>query len=92
MTKEQLLKIRKLVDRAIFSSTKSEAASIIKELEFLANTESSLNRYAQGKLREVVNYTKEAAGQVKNKDHWISCMESSWYVLEQKINNTSESK
>jgi hypothetical protein len=86
MDKNKLTEIRKLVEQVIYSNSKSDAKPYITRLEFAAShAKSGLNSYFSGKLSEVVSYAKEASGQVKNKEHWISCMESSWYVLESHV-------
>jgi len=83
MDKKTLEEIRNLVDRVVYSRNKADAKQHVKRLEFeAAHAKSHLDPYLAGKLSEVVSYAKEASGQVTNKEHWISCMESSWYVLE----------
>jgi hypothetical protein len=41
-----------------------------------------IDPYLSGKLGEVISYAKEASGRARNKQHWISCVEQSWYVFE----------
>jgi hypothetical protein len=86
MDKNKLTEIRALVEQVINSNSKSDAKPYIARLELAAShAKSGLDSYFSEKLSEVVNYAKDASGQVKNKEHWISCMESSWYVLESHI-------
>ena len=33
----------------------------------------------------MINYTKAAAGQAQNKEHWVSMIEGSWFVLGQEV-------
>jgi len=86
MDKNNLEELRKLVEAVIYAPTKKEAKDPIKRLEFMASQmKSSLDGYLSGKLKKVVNYAIEASGQVKNKEHWISNMEESWYILKSEI-------
>lgn len=86
MDKQKLSEIRELVEQVIYSSSKIDAKPYISRLEFAAShARSGLDSYFSGKLNEVVSYAKEASGQAKNKDHWISCMESCWCVLESHV-------
>ena len=86
MDKNKLTEIRKLVEQVTYSNSKSDAKLYITRLKFAAShAKSGLDSYFSGKLSEVVSYAKETSGQVKNKEHWISCMESSWYVLESHV-------
>jgi hypothetical protein len=79
---KQLETFRKLIERVVYSRTKSDAKPHVATLDFaVSQARSILDPYFAGKLREAANYAKEASGQVKNKEHWISCMERSWYVF-----------
>lgn len=83
MDEGKLKEIRRLVDEVMYASTKKEAQNSTRRLEFLASgVRGTIGGYLSGKLSEVVIYAKEASGRVKNKEHWISCVEQSWYVFE----------
>ena len=83
MDKNTLEKLRELVDAVMYAPTKKDAKDLIRRLEFMAShMKSDLDGYLSGKLSEVVSYAKEASGQVRNKEHWISNVEQSWYVFE----------
>lgn len=98
--KNRLEELRQLVEQVMYASTKKEAQHLIRRLEFMASTlRGEIDSYLLGKLGEVISYAKEASGQVKNKDHWISCVERCWYVIESRVDKeartdseTSESK
>ncbi|MEX2164003.1 MAG: hypothetical protein WD823_07145 [Sulfuricaulis sp.] len=86
MDKNRLEELRQLVEDVMYASTKKEAQYPIKRLEFMASTlRGEIDGYLFGKLGEVISYAKEASGQVKNKDHWISCVERCWYVFESRV-------
>lgn len=83
MDKNTLEKLRELVDAVMYAPTKKDAKDLIRRLEFMAShMMSDLDGYLSGKLGEVVSYAKEASGQVRNKEHWISNVKRSWYVFE----------
>jgi len=83
MDKNTLEKLRELVDAVMYAPTKKDAKNLIRRLEFMASyMKSDLDGYLSGKLSEIVSYAKEASGQVRNKEHWISNIERSWYVFE----------
>ncbi len=83
MDQNSLEKLRELVDAVMYAPTKKDAKSLIRRLEFMTSSiKSDLDGYYSGKLSEVINYAKEASGQVRNKGHWISNIEQSWYVFE----------
>ena len=83
MDDNTLKELRKLVDEVVYASTKKDAQSPLRRLEFEASMLRGVtDPYLSGKLGEVINYAKEASGRVKNKQHWISCVEQSWYVFE----------
>ena len=83
MDKDTLDKLRELVDAVMYSPTKKDAKDLVRRLEFMASQLSrDLDGYLSGKLDEAVSYAKEASGQVRNKEHWISNVERSWYVFE----------
>jgi len=86
MDMNQLEEIRQLIERVIHSRTKAEAKPLTNRLDFaVSNVKSTLDPYFAGKLGDAATYAKEASGQVRDKQHWISCMENSWYVFESHI-------
>ena len=88
MDNEKLKELRSLIDEVIYAHSKKEAASPLRKLEFMAaQIKPQLNGYTSGKLSEAVGCAKEASGQVRNKEHWISNMERSWYVFENDVLN-----
>lgn len=92
MDKNRLDELRNLVEEVMYASTKKEAQHSIRRLEFMASALSGeIDKYLSGKLGEVISYAKEASGQVKNKDHWMSCVEQCWYVFENGVNREVES-
>ncbi len=83
MTDSDIKEIRKLVDEVISAPSKLKAKPAIKSLMFQYNQlRNSIDPYYVGKLREVIDYAKSASGRVKDKLHWINCVEQSWYVFE----------
>lgn len=83
MNEGKLKELRQLVEEVMCASTKKEARNSVRRLEFLASCmKSTTDSYLSGKLSEIVSFAKEASGNVKGKDHWISCVEQSWYVFE----------
>lgn len=83
MDKDTLDKLRRLVDEAIYAPTKNDAKDPIKRLELMAaGLRKDLNGYLDGKLDEIIGYAKEASGQARNKEHWISMVNQSWAVFE----------
>ena len=86
MNMEQLKDIRKLIELVIHARIKADAKPHVNRLDFaVLHVKPTLDPYFAGKLREAATYAKEASGQVRNKEHWISCMERSWYVFESHI-------
>jgi len=81
--KTTLSEIRSKLDEVSSASTKADATQAIKHLDHIASQlKGQLDSYLSGKLSEVISYAKEASGQAKDKQLWISNMESSWYVFE----------
>ncbi len=79
----KLIELRQLVDEVMYAATKKDAARPLRRLEFVAaEIKGMIDNYLSGELGEVITYAKEASGKVKNKEHWISCVEQSWYVFE----------
>lgn len=91
--KNRLDELRQLVEQVMYAPTKQEAQHSIRRLEFMASSiKGEVDRYFSGKLGEVISYAKEASGRVKNKDHWISCVEQCWYVFENGVKEVNETK
>ena len=85
VNREKLSKIKKLIDDVTYSPTKKDAQIPLRELEYISSTiqhKGEIDAYLAGKLNEVISFAKEASGRVRNKDHWISCVNQSWYVFE----------
>jgi hypothetical protein len=92
MDDNTLKDLRKLVDEIIYASTKKDAQYPSRCLEFKASMlNGTIDPYLSGKLGEVIGYAKEASGGVRNKQHWISCVEQSWYVFENGIKHCRDS-
>lgn len=83
MEESKLKELRQLVDEVMYAPTKKGAQYSTRRLEFVASgMKGSMGGYLSGKISEIVIYAKEASGRVNNKEHWISCVEQSWYVFE----------
>jgi hypothetical protein len=66
----------------LYAPTKKDAKNSLTRLAFMASSiRREVDPYLANKLSEVVCYAKEASGQVKEKEQWISCVEQSWYVF-----------
>ncbi|MCX7066148.1 MAG: hypothetical protein NTW85_00365 [Methylococcales bacterium] len=87
MDKNTLDELRQLVNEVMYAPTKKDAQHPLKLLKFKASGLKGLinNPYLSGKLGTVINYATEASGRVKDKEHWISCVEKHWYVFENGI-------
>jgi hypothetical protein len=91
MDMKELEDIRELIDLVIYSSTKADAKPVIRRLNFaISNVKPKLDPYLAGKLSEAASYAAEASGQARNKEHWISCMEQSWYVFKSHVSQKSD--
>jgi hypothetical protein len=44
------------------------------------------------KLSETITYAKETSGNVKNKEHWISCVRENWHIFESGIKQDETKK
>jgi len=83
MDNNTLNKLRQLVDEVMYAPTKKDAQHPLRRLEFMASgLNGTIDPYFSGKLSEVIAYSKEASGRVKNKQHWMTCVEQCWYVFE----------
>ena len=88
MDENTLKELRELVDAVIYAPTKKDAKDPVSRLEFMASRiTSDIGGYLSEKLGEVVIYAKEASGQVKDKEHWISNVNRSWYIFENGVND-----
>jgi len=85
MEESTLKKLRGLVEAVMYAPTKKDAQDPLRRLKFMAST-MKLDGYLSGKLGEVISYAMEASGKVKNKGHWVSNVEQSWYVFENGVN------
>jgi hypothetical protein len=91
MDMKELEGIRELIELVVHASTKASAKPYLGRLNFaISNVKPKLDPYFAGKLSEAADYAAEASGQVRNKDHWISCMEQSWYVVESHVSSMSD--
>lgn len=88
MNADDLKRIERLVEEAIYSPTKTAAKLPLRKLNTsVLRLRSRFDGYTYRKLREVISFATEASGQVSNKDHWISCVRNSWSVF---MSNVSE--
>ena len=91
MEMKELEDIRALLELVIRASTKADAQSYIRRLDFaISSVKPKLDPYHAGKLSEAAGYAADASGQVRNKEHWISCMEQSWYVIQSHVRQKSD--
>ena len=77
-----LIELKAMVDEVIYSPTKKDSIHPLRRLTSYVARNVDVNPYLEGKITEVVNYAKQASGQGTNKEHWIRCVESSWYTFE----------
>ena len=90
MDDRKLIEFRDLVDEIIYAPTKADAKPLISRLKFAASgLKNDLDPYIFSKLNEVIAYADQASGRVKNKEHWISCVDQSWYVFENGFNKNT---
>jgi hypothetical protein len=88
MENVNLNELLELLEYVAFADTKKEASTHLKKLKFKeANLKGVLNGYTVGKLSEAINSADQASGNVKNKEEFISHMESSWSIFESDIEN-----
>ena len=86
MENKQLIELKDMIEMVAYASTKNDAKTLVRKLEFKASSlRNEIEPYSYGKLKETINYAKSASGQVKDKEHWVSCMESAWYVFEAEV-------
>jgi hypothetical protein len=88
MSDVNLKELRMLVDEVINARNKKDAAIPLRKLEFMVSSmRGDFNGYTAGKLGELVDYSKTASGQVKNKEHWVSVVNQVWHVFESDVLN-----
>ncbi len=88
MQREELKSLNQLLEDAMYSSTKKEAQVYLNRLEFSANNlRSKVEPYAYNKLKEAINYAKQASGQASEKEHWVSSAQQSWFVFESEVSD-----
>lgn len=82
-----LVELKDLLERIMHAPTKSSANQDIKKLEFKSSMlRNAVAPYAYEKLSQAIIYSKQASGQVKDKQHWIDCSFRAWYLFEREIN------
>lgn len=87
MSKMDIEKIRDLVDRATSARNKAEAKPYIQRLRMLCfsanlNRDTRLDPYTSGVFSSLLSSLEAASGQVRNKNHWMGCVEQDIYKLE----------
>ena len=86
MNEEELSKIKSLINELIYSSTKNDGEKPFAALKSqILQYQGEIDSYLLGKLKESVNYAREASGRVKDKEHWIEMSERSLYTFENGI-------
>ncbi|MBU1138815.1 MAG: hypothetical protein KKA76_07555 [Proteobacteria bacterium] len=86
MNIKDLEEFRVLIDAVIYAPTKKDAKFPIKKLEFfVSQLNGKVENYLHGVMKTIVNHAKEASGQVKNKDHWVSNVEDNWNYLKMEL-------
>ncbi len=80
LTSEEYEKIEMLVNGAIMAGNKKEANTYINRLEFMKGT-LKIGTNSSYILSELIAYTKDASGQVSEKEHWIGAVKLSLYKL-----------
>ena len=82
MNESELNAFKDQIDNLVYAETKRDAKPLGNRLAFKASTlAGEIDPYYLGKLREAINFAMEASGQVREKEHWRSCMERSWYTF-----------
>jgi len=83
MNEEEIKRIRCLVDELICCQTKHDARILSPKLNSaISRISPNISPGALSKLHEVAAYAIEASGHSHNKQHWISCVDDSWYFFE----------
>ena len=84
MNQEEFSNLKNLFDQIEFASTKADALPLLKKLEFACSS-SNLEPPARNILSKAVSYAKSAAGQVVDKQHWLTCMKETWLQFESEV-------
>ena len=88
MEESELNKLKDQIDNLVYAGTKKDAKPLHNRLTFKAsNLAGEIDPYYLGKLREAINFAMEASGRVRDKEHWRSCMEKSWYTFKGGVTN-----
>jgi hypothetical protein len=88
MDESEVTELKGQIDNIVYARTKNDAKPLYKRLVYkTSNLEDEITPYHLGKLREAIDFAMEASGQVNDKEHWRSCMESSWYVFKNGVVN-----
>lgn len=83
LTQKEYAEIKNLVECIISAHTKKDAERYLTRLSFLSNTMSyEVAPNIRNMLSELVSCSQSAAGQVRNKEHWVSVAKSQLYKLE----------
>jgi hypothetical protein len=84
MTTQDLTEITELMERAMLAPNKSIAQPIIDELNFKASS-LDISPDAKLKLKEAICFAASAAGQSKDKVHWMSSAKQSSHVFKRNV-------
>lgn len=87
MNINELTNLWKSIEEVINAPTKKEAKSLVSRLRFQTTKIKTHidDPYLSNKLDEVIIYAEEASGRAKDKAHWESCVQQSWYTFENGI-------
>lgn len=80
LTCEEFAEIKRLVNEAIMARNKKMASTYINRLELMKST-LEIKPNIRNILAELIAYVKEASGQVREKEHWVSAVNQSLYKL-----------
>lgn len=86
MNIKQLEEFRVLIDDVVYATSKNEAKLPIKKLEFfVTHLKGVVDPYFHGVMKTIVNHAKEASGQPRNKEHWLTNVEDNWNYLKMEL-------
>jgi len=87
MNTNELSSLWESVEEVMYAPTKKEAKPLVNRLKFITTKIKTRidNSYLSNKLDEVIMYAEEASGRVKDKAHWESCAQLSWYTFESEV-------